>query len=272
MYRFLAPLGLLALVTVSMLSTKHAGAEEAVKPEDEAKARALFKKAEVHFALGEFNRAIEGYKNAYRIAPLPGFLFNLGQCYRSLGKPEMALHFYKQYAERSPAAKEKTEVERLIHLTERDLEREREAARQKDQVERGAASARQPAQLGGDLPEDPPLPGFLSRPPLAERWRNAFVTTAALTGVLLASGTVTGIFALEKNRAYKDPSSTIDERRTLKREGDAFAIASTACLATAGAAAVSAILFYYLAPSESRATIAAAPTPSGAAVTVGGRF
>jgi tetratricopeptide (TPR) repeat protein len=64
------------IVALALALTRPAAGEA-----DEQRARALFRRAEVHFNLGEFAPAADLYRQAYRLAPLPGFLYNLAQCH-----------------------------------------------------------------------------------------------------------------------------------------------------------------------------------------------
>ena len=54
---------------------------------DEAKAQARVKFSEGNAAYeqGDFREALKSFEAAYRLAPLPGFLFNVAQCHRQLG-------------------------------------------------------------------------------------------------------------------------------------------------------------------------------------------
>src|SRR5688500_10407976 len=90
---------LICIVVVMGLGTQHAGgrawaAPKSVRPvaadSAEAEAREMFRRAEVHFNLREFDRALELYAEAYRLKPLPGFLFNIAQCHRFSGRYEDA--------------------------------------------------------------------------------------------------------------------------------------------------------------------------------------
>lgn len=53
----------------------------------------------------DFERAGAEYAEAYRQAPLPGFLFNLGQCERQLGHRERAASYFRRYLELAPAGR-----------------------------------------------------------------------------------------------------------------------------------------------------------------------
>jgi len=93
-----------------------------------AQAKELFKNAEVHFSLGEFDRALELYREAYKTRPLPAFLFNIGQCHRNKGQCDKAIFFFKQYLVRSPEAANKADVEKLLRICEQEEKKEEKKA------------------------------------------------------------------------------------------------------------------------------------------------
>jgi len=71
-----------------------------------AQAREKFTQGNEAYARGEFREALDAFDAAYRLAPLPGFLFNVAQCRRQLGSYERAAHFYRRYlslSEKEPA-------------------------------------------------------------------------------------------------------------------------------------------------------------------------
>ncbi len=75
---------------------------------DEAEAQARVKNSEGNEAYthGDFRKAIGAFDAAYQLAPLPGLLFNVAQCYRQLGAYERAAFFYRRYlalSEEEPA-------------------------------------------------------------------------------------------------------------------------------------------------------------------------
>lgn len=63
-----------------------------------ARARALFAEGDNHFRLGEYALAIARFKEAYRLAPAPLLLFNLGQAHRLAGDCRQAAWFYDRLA------------------------------------------------------------------------------------------------------------------------------------------------------------------------------
>ncbi len=77
-------------------------------------AKLLFKRAQLAYKLGKFENALGEYSKAYEMLPLPGFLFNIGQCHRQLGAYERAVFFYKGYLREKPEAKNRALVGDLI--------------------------------------------------------------------------------------------------------------------------------------------------------------
>lgn len=51
---------------------------------DRQKAISFYEEAERHYALLEYEKALDNYKESYRLAPSPVLLYNIGQCQRKL--------------------------------------------------------------------------------------------------------------------------------------------------------------------------------------------
>lgn len=77
-------------------------------------ARRHYERGEKLFALGKFDEALEEYQTAFDAKPLPGFLYNIGQCYRNLADYEQAIFSFKKYLKLEPDAPNREAVERLI--------------------------------------------------------------------------------------------------------------------------------------------------------------
>ena len=77
-------------------------------------ARRHYERGEKLFALGKFDEALEEYQTAFDAKPLPGFLYNIGQCYRNLGDFDQAIFSFKKYLKLEPEAANKDAVEKLI--------------------------------------------------------------------------------------------------------------------------------------------------------------
>ena len=104
---------LLLLVMVCLAVTVPSRSASADDPATRA-ARRHFERGEKLFALGKFDEALEEYQSAFDAKPLPGFLYNIGQCYRNLGDLEQAIFSFKKYLKLDPEAQNKESVEQLI--------------------------------------------------------------------------------------------------------------------------------------------------------------
>ncbi|MHB1846971.1 MAG: hypothetical protein ACYCWW_19285 [Deltaproteobacteria bacterium] len=96
-------------------------------------AQQLARRSIVEYDAGEFEKALADATRAYELAPVPGLLYNLGQCHRALHHWERAAFFYRGYLRGRPDAKNRGEVRALIAEMETNEEEEkadrREAAR-----------------------------------------------------------------------------------------------------------------------------------------------
>lgn len=111
--RFLAHALMLALAGaplwhVAVPSLAHA--EDAIT----RTAKRHFAKGEKLFALGQFEEALEEYQLAFDAKPIPGILFNIGQCYRNLGDFNQAVFSFRKYLTLDPNAANREAVEQLI--------------------------------------------------------------------------------------------------------------------------------------------------------------
>jgi hypothetical protein len=74
-----------------------------VAPDDaEAIARAEATSAKREFDRGNHAAAVAHYREAYRLVPTPGLLYNLGQAYRLAGQCSEAADAYRRYLEQVP--------------------------------------------------------------------------------------------------------------------------------------------------------------------------
>jgi len=116
-----APGRLLGVLLAFVLLTASA-TTRAAPLDDEKQARALYDRAEKSFDLGKFGDALADYQSAYEAKPLPGFLFNIAQCYRNMGKCERARFFFRRYLALEPHAPNRFRVEELIAEMSKQLE------------------------------------------------------------------------------------------------------------------------------------------------------
>ena len=99
------------------------------------KAKALFAEGNESYNLGEFDRALDRYKLAYRVKPLPAFQFNIAQCHRKLGQNKEAIAMYQAFLLGNQSAQNKEMVEGLIAESKKAMD-EQIAAQQKLESQR----------------------------------------------------------------------------------------------------------------------------------------
>ncbi|HTO97179.1 MAG TPA: hypothetical protein VMK66_09085 [Myxococcales bacterium] len=104
-----------------------------------AEAREHFRKAQTHYALGEFEDAAREFADAYRLREEPAILFNIGQSYRQMRKWQQAWFYYNQYLSKQPDAPNRAETESLVQQMRRRMDEEEE---QRLRVERDPAAAK----------------------------------------------------------------------------------------------------------------------------------
>ena len=108
------------LLVASLLSVSAVAA--AAGGDDEKEARRLFERAELEFNVGKFAEALADYQSAYQAKPLPGFLFNIAQCYRNMANYERARFFFRRYLALDPHASNRHRVDELIAEMSRQLD------------------------------------------------------------------------------------------------------------------------------------------------------
>lgn len=109
----------LGLLLVLGLSSFEAAAQKKgdppKKPEPQIEqAKILYQQGEDHFKVGEFEKALEAYKEAYKLSHAPLFLLNMGQCQVKLGQYEEAKHSYEALLREDPNTPYRVEVEGKI--------------------------------------------------------------------------------------------------------------------------------------------------------------
>src|SRR5262249_7190156 len=131
-------------------------APRAARAEDPAMraAKRHYDRGEKLFALGKFDEALDEYQKAFDAKPLPGFLFNIGQCYRNLGDYDQAIFSFKKYLKLDPETPKKEAVDKLIE----DLE---------DKKERGEGQKLVRKKEG---PEEPETPKPAAKKPIYKQW------------------------------------------------------------------------------------------------------
>ena len=208
----------LAVVLVLALPCAVFAQKKKVDPVEQ-QARTLFADGQKAYDVGEFERALTLYSEAYKLKPLPGFLFNIGQCHRQLGNFERAGFFYGRFIDNSNTEAPNVELARelMADVLRRQAEKdtaEKRAAQEK--AERRAADAPVAPPLTpvevSTLP--PPPPPVLEEPVTKKAWFWVVIGGAV---VAAAGGITAGVLLSQPKEVMYMPRMTslpdIDGRR-----------------------------------------------------------
>ncbi|WP_309893234.1 tetratricopeptide repeat protein [Archangium sp.] len=136
--RFVLPV-LVAVMLMGLSPVAHAAGGER---DAEVLARAKFAEGNLAYDLAKFQKALDAYSEAYRLVPLPGFLFNIAQCHRQLGRPERAGFFYRRYLSLSKEEPANAGMVReLIAEMDTQVRKEQERRLTREQTARDRARA-----------------------------------------------------------------------------------------------------------------------------------
>lgn len=145
-----------------------------------------------HYEREEFALALEAFMAAREAYPMAGFLFNIGQCHRNLGRHEQAISFFGRYLDQLPEADNRTVVEELMARSRQDLAQE--AAEELDQqtVDEGGNTGA--IDEGEEETTQEPLSGQLEaeapRPVYRRWWFWTVLVGVVVAGAAVAGGTL----------------------------------------------------------------------------------
>jgi len=118
----------------------------------------LFDKGVAHYNLGEYQKAIEAFREAYRLVREPLFLFNLGQAHRKAGNCMEALDMYQAFLREATGPENRDKAEQFASDLKPCAEEQRRAGalaeaaeRAKQDAQRNSPSA-QPSLSAGAQP------------------------------------------------------------------------------------------------------------------------
>jgi hypothetical protein len=112
-----------------------------------------YEEGEIHYQLQEWEKALEKYKEAYRLTRSPEMLFNIGQCYRMLKKYDEAIKSYKAFQRELPNSPQHDSVTSLIKLSEEELKKQQAASQATSQPATQTVVIREIAATQPKLPE-----------------------------------------------------------------------------------------------------------------------
>jgi tetratricopeptide (TPR) repeat protein len=115
---------LAALVCALLVAGSAGRARAEEEREERTEGRRRFEVGEQHYRRGEYQAALEQYEAGYGLTRLPGFLINIGHCYRLMGQARTARATYRKYVVVEPASPHRGEVEELIRALDRTVAEE----------------------------------------------------------------------------------------------------------------------------------------------------
>jgi tetratricopeptide (TPR) repeat protein len=119
------------VLAVLALASATAGADPG-SPDDDKRARELFRLGERHYAAGRYEKAAVLYDDAYRLSGRAELLLAIVNTYERMGDYEQAIDYLKQYLEHPRARNQDMLRERLRRLERADRERSEERRRIRD--------------------------------------------------------------------------------------------------------------------------------------------
>lgn len=188
-----------AVVAVLVAGWSPASAE--ITAEDKAAARQHFNNGKGAFELGRFADALREYEQAYKLAPLPGFLFNIGQCYRNLDNHEKAIFSFRLYLKKLPDAKNRAATETLIEELQQKAEEERIRKAQQANV-----PPYDPDNTRPPITDPPPIP--IPRPPPGTPFYKQWWFWVPVS-VVVVGATSIGTYYAVRPREAELPSSAL---------------------------------------------------------------
>lgn len=276
--------------------------------ERRAQAKALFDQGEAAYRREDFAQALGFYQQAFAAWPLPGFQFNIGQCYRQMGDFAQAIAAYGLYLEESPHAPNRKTVLTLLKQSRRALKQHPPAATPvatpsaptvAPDMAPAPAEATQPVPEVASPAAAPPAPPAAAAEPVtrpaapapasaakrgttmvAARGRGHgawFWTATAGAGVLATVAIVTGAMALSRNHDFKNPATSDSQRLSDKQSGQTLQTVANLSLVGSGLCAAGAVLLWTLgdgraAPAQVPFQVSTAWVPGGLVIVKQGRF
>ena len=179
---------------------------------DEQKARVLFADGQKAYDVGEFERALTLYSDAYKLKSLPGFLFNIAQCHRQLGNFERASFFFGRFIDNSKPAAPNIELARELMTDMGRRQAEKAEAQAKAKSDAPVAPPLTPVEAVS-LPPPPP-PAVEPEPVTKKAWFWVVIGGAV---VAAAGGITAGVLLSQPKEVMYMPRMTslpdIDGRR-----------------------------------------------------------
>ncbi|MFK7987457.1 MAG: tol-pal system YbgF family protein [Sandaracinaceae bacterium] len=211
-----------------------AAAQESTQPLDEA-ARLTFISAREAFVAGDYERALELFRQAYNLSQRPGLLYNIAQTLDRLRRDQETVDALQDYLRLSPDAQNRAEVEARIRVLENNIANNTPPPDPDppppDPNGNGNAT-------GNDTPPPPPP----EEDPLAILHPAVFI---AVGGVALVAGGLsvwTGLSTLSLNDDYNDQTDVVEARRLYDEASTMQLLTNVFIISAAGLGAAAVVL------------------------------
>lgn len=254
---------------------------------DEQKAAELYQQGKTHFDLAEYDKAIEAFKESYKLSKLPILLYNIAQAYRQMGDCENALTFYKNYLRNDPDADNRAKVEQRIAEMDtcvKDPNHKKPVPDVKPDV--APPDVKQPDVKQPDVKPDVKQPEV--KPPVEEPHgargggkKIAGYVTGGVGAVLIGMGVYyTGVAKDKQDQVEKGCTPGCDwanepELRAADSDGKAAQRNSIILYSVGGAALVGGAVLYFWGAHDAKASdthVSVAPGDGGGMLVVDGVF
>ena len=242
-----------------------------------AKAKALYDEGLRYYNVGEYDRAVEKFKESYVVVAAPLLLFNIAQAYRLAGDYEAALRSYRTYLRELPRPDNKQQVDQAVKICEEKL------AAQPEPVRPVEPEQPAPEEVAQAQPEAKPEPDAgsegereVDEPARPGRTKKILGLGVGGAGVLLAAtGAYFGLQASSQAKEIEEFDGVWDQSWEDKEAAQRRNRVLGPVLVGAGVAAIAGGVFLYILgdrEASRAAELAIAPTDGGGALLVSGRF
>ena len=163
-----------------MISTP-AFAAPSADEEATARAKALFQKAQTAYDVGEFDRALDLFTEAYKAKNLAAILFNIAQCHRQKGGYERAAFFFQRFIDKAdPKAANLDLARELLEEMKKKRDAAPVAARPVDEIKKA------PEFNSFEAPKPEPVKPEPAKPPVVAAAPKDVPAPASTTPVAVA--------------------------------------------------------------------------------------
>ena len=215
---------------------------------------------------GDYDKAIELFRQAYALVQHPLVLFNVGQAHRLAGRSGLAIQFYERYLARDPKGKEATTAR--THLA--TLQATGATGGRGEAVDAFEASAAKPEPSEKEPAPDKPADDTARPEPEQPRTdtparpgRGLRITGIVLGSAGLVSAVVGGYYTSQVLAFEKDAGETTDpsDREIIREKGEHAESIQDIAYVLAGGLIVGGVVTYYLGYRQGRSipTTALAP-------------